>query len=294
MGVLLGLAAATLYGVSDFAGGIAAKRAALLTVVLSSELAALVVLLAVLPWLAASGPTGEGLYWGAGAGVAGTAGIALLYRGLAAGRMAIVAPVSAVVGALVPVAAGLFSGERPSLVALVGVAVALVAVALVASAAGDDAPAAGDDAPAGGSRPSMAALSRSGLFDGLGAGVGFGLLFVLYAAPGPDAGPWPVVGSKAASLLFIGTLAAARRSPIVPPRASLGLVVTAGGLGVTANVLYLVAARNGLLSLVAVVTALYPAATVALARFVLHERLGRAQLVGIVLALGAVALIATG
>jgi len=287
MGVLLGLVAATLYGVSDFAGGIAAKRAALLTVVLSSELAALVVLLAVLPWLAASGPTGEGLYWGAGAGVAGTAGIALLYRGLAAGRMAIVAPVSAVVGALVPVAVGLFSGERPSLVAFVGVAVALVAVALVASAAGDD-------APAGGSRPSMAALSRSGLFDGLGAGVGFGLLFVLYAAPGPDSGPWPVVGSKVASLLFIGTLAAARRSPIVPPRASLGLVVTAGGLGVTANVLYLVAARNGLLSLVAVVTALYPAATVTLARFVLHERLGRAQLVGIVLALGAVALIATG
>lgn len=289
MGVLLGLAAAALYGVSDFAGGIAAKRAALVTVVLSSELAAFLVLVAVLPWLATSGPTGEGLYWGTAAGVSGTAGIALLYRGLAAGRMAIVAPVSAVVGALVPVGVGLFSGERPSLVALVGVAVALAAVALIASAAGDD-------APPGGTRPqaSIATPSRSGLFDGVGAGIGFGLLFVFYAAPASNSGPWPVVSSKVASLLFIGTLAAARRSPIMPPRAALGLVVVAGALGVTANVLYLLAARNGLLSLVAVVTALYPAATVALARFVLNERLGRAQLVGIVLATAAVALIATG
>ncbi|HEX2195385.1 MAG TPA: EamA family transporter, partial [Actinomycetota bacterium] len=132
MAILLGLAAALTYGAGDFVGGLVSRRAPLFTVVLLSQVAGTALLLASLPFLVDSGPTASALAWGGASGVAGATGVLFLYKGLAAGRMSVVAPITSVEAAVVPVVWGLAAGERPTAVALAGVGVALLAVLLVA------------------------------------------------------------------------------------------------------------------------------------------------------------------
>jgi drug/metabolite transporter (DMT)-like permease len=275
--ILLGLAAGLIYGAADFVGGLATKRAPLLTVVLLSQAFGAVLLVAALPLMAPAPVVASDVAWGTGAGVAGTVGVTWLYRGLARGRMSVVAPISAVVGALVPLVYGLASGERPGPPALAGAALALGAVALVTSSSGAE-----------GER------GASGATDGAAAGLGFGFFFILLANTRAEAGLWPIAGARLSSLAAMGALIVIGRRWSAPSRSVVPAIAGAGCLDVVSNVLYLLATRRGLLSLVAVVTSLYPVSTVALARVVLKERSTPPQSIGVVCAVVGVALIARG
>jgi drug/metabolite transporter (DMT)-like permease len=276
MAVVLGLAAALVYGAADFAGGIASKRTPAFAVVVWSQLAGLVVLAVALPLIGTPVPSSRDLALGAVAGVAGGTGVAFLYRGLAIGRMAVVAPITAVGAACLPVAVGLATGERPGLLALGGVVIALVAVVAV-SAAPDGTRASG----------------RPGLAEGVVAGLAFGCFFIVLSAIDEAAGMWPLLPART-SILVIGAAAALTRTPLRVAREHAPMVALAGVLDMGANVLYLLAAQTGLLSLVAVLVSLYPASTVLLARLVLGERLARLQVAGVALAITGAGLIAVG
>jgi drug/metabolite transporter (DMT)-like permease len=286
MGIIFGLLAALTYGASDFAGGLASRRARAITVVVVSQLTALVILAAALPLVWGSGPTASALRWGALAGLAGGAGVTLLYRGLAIGRMSVVAPVTAVLAAALPVLIGLFAGERPSAAATLGVAAALVAIVLVSSAA--EAPVEGPEA----ARPRV--LARPGLLEALGSGTGFGLFFALLGQAGDAAAVWPLLAAKGTSLALLLVLAAGRRASLRPPPGSLALMLTAGALDIAANASFVLAARASLLSLASVLTSLYPATTILCARLFLHERLTATQRLGLVVAAAGVVLITLG
>lgn len=282
--VVLALLAALAYGVSDFAGGMASRRATAVRVLVLSYPLGLVGLFAVMP-LFSGEATAQGLAYGAVSGVAGAGGVMLLYAGLAAGPMSVVAPLTAVCSAVVPVLAGLAAGERPAALAGVGALLALVAVALVSREPPRTDPA--RDGGAGHGRVTGRAIGLALL-----AGVFFGLYFVLLAAPGDETGLWPLVTNRLVGSVVVLAVALVIGQVALPGRGAWLLAASAGLLDVVANVAYLLAARAGLLALVAVLTALYPAATVLLARLVLAERTSTVQRVGLALAGASVALIA--
>src|SRR5262245_28391482 len=279
MAAILALSAAVAYGVGDFFGGVAAKRQPATVVVLWSHAAGLALMLALVP-LAGGEPTARALAVGGTAGLVGGGAVALFYRGLSVGTMSIVAPVAALLSAAVPVLWGLAAGERPSPTALVGIAVALGAIALVSR------------------EPGAAGAGREGrhwlpLALAVGAGVGFGLYFVTIGHAGTGVGVWPLVAARVASVSLFATLGAVRvTSPPAPPGSAAGPILAAGLLDAGANVCFLVALHHGLMSVVAVLAALYPAGTVLLARYVLGERLSPLQRAGLGLAAVAAVLIA--
>lgn len=286
MAALLALLCAAAYGAGDFLGGLAARRIPPPAVVVRANTVGLVGLVAVAPLVGGGGLSARDAVIGGAGGIAGGLGVILLYRGLAIGTMSVVAPVTAVLSAVVPVAVGLVSGERPAVLALVGIPTALFAVALLAREPVDD------DARIHG-------LGRAELLTALGAGLGFGLFFVALDATSDDAGLWPVVAARAASVgvaaAVVLLLAGARVGDRRARRGSTPqLVVGAGVLDASANALFLLATQEGLLTLVAVLAALYPAGTMLLARIVLGERLARPQQVGVVLAGAAVVLVTAG
>jgi uncharacterized membrane protein len=274
--ILLALASALIYGTADFFGGLASRRAAALVVTFVSQTVGLISLLIVLPIARGNGFDGADVAWGAAGGVSGAIALVCFYWALAAGAMTIVAPLTAVVSAIVPVVTGLALGERPSVWALIGVALALPAIALIAREHAD--------------RPQR--LTRNVFVAALAAGLGFGLFFVALSRTSGQSGLWPLVGARVASVALLSlVLLAVHRPPRLAPRAR-PLTIAAGLLDTTANAVYLAAATRGLLSLVAVIAALYPASTVVLARVVLGERIERTQVGGFVLAAIAVGLVA--
>ena len=276
MAALLALFSAATYGVGDFFGGLAARRIAASSVVLWSHLLGLVLLAA--STLVVSGEvTGGDLLIGAVGGLCGAAGVGLLYKGLSVGQMSVIAPITALLSAAVPVVAGYLEGERPAGTAVAGMALALLAIVLV-SAEGD-----------GSLRPS----DLRGVTFALGAGLGFGLFFVALSHTGEGAGLWPLVAARGASVAVLGLVALLGFMPRrPPPPGSRAYTAAAGALDAQANVLYLLAVREGLVSVVSVLAALYPVSTVILARLVLHERFHKVQLAGMVLALPATILMA--
>lgn len=278
MAALLALSAAVAYGVGDFLGGVAARRQPATVVVLWSHAVGLGMLLVVAS-LIGGDPSARALVVGGLAGLLGGAGVALFYKGLSVGTMSIVAPIAALLSAAVPVVAGLASGERPTPAALAGIAIALAAIAAVSR-------------EAGGSQ-SRGGVHWQSLALAVGAGLAFGLFFVTIGHAGSGAGLWPLVGARIASVSLFAALGAARlTSPPAPPGEAVGPIVACGLLDAGANVCFLLALDHGLMSVVAVLTALYPAGTVLLARYVLGERLSRLQRAGLGLAAAAAVLIA--
>ena len=289
MGIVFGLLAAATYGGADFLGGRASRRADVFTVVLISQLLGGIPLAVVIPFFLDIDPTLRAVSWGVAAGVAGGAGVLLLYRGLAIGRMSVIAPVTGVLAAAAPVIYGLVTGERPGPLALIGVVVALIAVALVSTAP----PPAGaeDDVTLDATvRP----WASSGVPMAVGAGIGFGAFFIFLDAAGDGSGLWPLIGMRLSSLALVAAIALILRRPWRPPAGTLPLIAGAGLLDVSANVLYLLATRRGLLTLVAVLTSMYPASTVLLARVVLKERFIPTQIVGLLFAAASIVLIVVG
>jgi drug/metabolite transporter (DMT)-like permease len=278
MGILLALAAAAAYGLSDFVGGVAARQSSVWPVALLSQVGGLTGSSALALAVAVS-PTSADLAWGALAGLGAGAGTVFLYRGFAGGRMGVVAPVSAVGAAVLPVVVGVVTGERPAALVWIGIVLALPAIWLVARVP--------DDGAAGES-------DATALRDGVLAGLGFGLLFVAMGQVPDDAGFAPLVASQASALVAIVLGAAAARAPWLPTVPTQWWGVAAGLLASAAVLAFLLASQTGLLAVAAVLTSLYPAFTVLLATLVLRERIFRAQAVGLALCAAAVSLVAAG
>lgn len=277
MFALLALASAACYGAADFLGGLTAKRANTLAIVVLSQLAGLVLLLVALPLLPPSSPGKMDYAWGAVAGITGGAGVALLYRALAIGVMAVVAPITAVCAVIIPVLVAVGSGERPGLTTVGGIVLAIVAIALVSQSEHPE-PVQGH--AAGSSMPAFTLALLSGVL--------IGFFFVALARTSAEAGLWPLVVARTVSVALFAVMAVLTSQSLRVPFGVLGLVIAGGSLDMIANLLYMIATRSGPLSVVVTLASLYPASTVLLARVVLHERLSSRQLVGIVCAMIAV------
>jgi uncharacterized membrane protein len=275
---LLAVASALFYGSADFLGGLATRRAAALSVVLISQAVGLLLVVVLLPALPPASPGSADIAWGAVAGLAGGTGVALLYYALAIGTMSVVAPTTAVCAVAIPVLASVLLGERPGMLTVVGILVGIAAIVLV-SLQGDVS-----------FRPKRG-IRSSGLGVALGAGVAIGFFLLALAQGGREAGMWPLVSSRVASVALIGAIAAARRTSLRMPRPVLWLTLAGGALDMLANALYLLAAQIGPLSPVVTLSSLYPAATVLLASAFLRERLNAPQRLGVALAIVAVVLI---
>ena len=285
MTYLLALASALLYGAADFTGGLATRRTATIPVVVISQFSGMVLLALLLPLLPGSSPTGADLWWGVAAGLTGGIGVALLYRALAVGRMAVVAPTTAVCAVAIPVVVSMLLGERPGPLAVAGILLGIVSIVLVSQQTQADAPSA--EAPRSFGLPPGVAIA-------LVSGVAIGFFFLSLAQTAPEAGMWPILGARVTSVTLFGLAALVGRMSFRLPRPALSLALGGGAVDMLANAAYLLAAREGPLSLVVTLSSLYPASTVLLARVVLGERLNARQVGGVVCALGAIVLIVKG
>jgi len=274
--VLLALASAAVYGASDFLGGLASRRASVFGVVALSQATGLVALLALLPWL--GGPVGPAdLGWGAAAGLAGAVGLVVFFRTLAGGTMSVIAPVTALTAAAVPVLVGLLSGDDIGPWTAAGIALALAAVVLVSAEGGLSA---------------LRSARPASLAPALAAGAAFGLFFVALDRTSAGSGLTPLVTARTASLLLVLAIAAVGRRSLRVGRPALPLVVLSGVGDMSANALFLLATQqNGQLAVTGVLASLYPVSTVVLAQLVLRERLAPAQVGGLGAAAAAVVLI---
>ena len=280
MVVLLGLAAAVLYGGGDFLGGMATRRAHVLTVLMLVETAAVIVSVAVA--LLSGGPAIlSGLTWGFSAGAIGGLGLIIFYVGLAAGPMSVVAPVSGLVATVLPVAVALAEGERPGVGVYAGALLCLVAIVLASSASETDG---ADEADGTGLARPPRRVGRAIAY-GTAAGVSFGLFFLLIRNAGQSGEVWPVAAGRIGELAVVLAAAAVLRPGLRGLRGGLPLAaVSAGVIDVVANLCYVAATRIGAFGLAVVLASLYPGVTVLLARVVLGERLRWIQRVGLGLA----------
>lgn len=281
MAYLLALLAAGFYGAADFTGGIATRRAAALPVVLISQAVGLVLVALALPLLPAATPSRADLWWGAVAGVIGGIGVALLYRALAVGTMSVVAPITAVIAVALPVLTSIVLGERPGRLAIIGIVLGVFSIALVSRSASTEA------SEGQGKR-------TSGIGIALISGIAIGLFLLFIAQTHREAGLWPLLTNRIASVAFFGVVIAVARASVRMPANLTMLALGGGALDMIANALYLLAVRIGPFSPVVTLASLYPATTVLLARAILGERLSAWQTAGVLSALIAVVLIVSG
>jgi len=289
MVILLGLAAAMLYGTGDFLGGLATRRAPVLMVLMLAETASVIVALPIA--LMSPGPARlAGLVWGISAGLVGGLGLIVFYTGLAAGPMSVVAPVSGLVSTVLPVAVALADGERPGAAVYAGALLCLVAIVLASSAT--------DSKPAGGTgTATLAGLPVPGQAIGYGivSGTLFGLFFLLIRYAGQSGELWPVAAGRIGELAVVVVVAAVLRRSLLPRGTGGRLLLAAAGAGaidMAANICYVAATRTGMFGLAVVLASLYPGVTVLLARVILGERLRWVQRAGLGLAAIGIVLVA--
>ena len=279
MSPFFALGASLSYGVADFVGALAARRASALSVTLGMPTVGLLVLLPFLPFLPGR-PSTAAIVIGAVSGAAGTAGLVIYLRAMAIGPIGVVSPLAAVSGAAVPVGWGAFVlGDELSSLQTFGVLLALVSVVVVAWVPGS----------------AVGAADVRGVIGGLASGVLFGGFFIALDATPADSGMWPLVGARVASAIGVLLLLLLRLvSRPVHPGAALPQILLAGTTDMGANVLCLLATRGGLLSISALLSSLYPVVALLLARRLLKERLNPVQGSGVVGALVAMSLLVAG
>jgi drug/metabolite transporter (DMT)-like permease len=270
--VAFGLASAASWGAGDFSGGLATKRTSVYGVIIASQVVGVILFVGLAFISREAVPTPDNLLWGALAGMVGAIGLTALYRGLAMGQMGVVAPISAVIAAAVPILVGAFVEGLPGILQMIGFGSALVGVWFL-------------------SRPKVGAVRTGQLISPLVAGVGFGLFFVLIDRVSEVAVFWPLVAARAASLTLLLVIARAARQPLIPERRYWPLTTLAGVLDAGGNAFFALAAQTGRLDVAAVLSSLYPASTVVLAWLILKERFARPQTVGIAATLAAIVLI---
>lgn len=279
MPILFALLAALAWGVADFAGGLGSRglgapRVAFVTQLLGAFAAGLAVVL-----FPGVGPRFSPLAWGALSGVGSALGTMALYHGLAVGRMSVVATLSGVLAALLPVIVGLALGNTLGTAAALGIVIAIPAILLVSWHR----------------EPDTARSPRAGVLYGMLAGAGFGLLFIALSRAGTRSGAWPLIPGQIISVLLLVPFALrGMRTGAARPRRAVALTLGAGVLSGTANLLFLAATGRGELAVIAVLSSLYPAVTVLLARIILSEHWTRSQTIGLVAAVIAVILVSAG
>jgi len=286
LAVLLALAAAVGYGGSDYAAGLAARRASVVRVTVLSEATSVVLLGCVVPFLGSRAPDLASVLWGAGAGVSGMAGAMALYLGFRHAAFSVASSVSAVGTAAFSVLAGLVLGERPGALSLAGICFALPAIVAVSAPAGNP------GQPEAGSPGQHRHAAGVGL--GLAAGAGFGLFFIGLNRAGSGSDLWPIVVSQVAALVTVTGFAAATRQLGLPQAGARGLAMLTGSIGAAGTFAFFLATHRGLLAVTAVITSLYPAGTILLARALSGERLTALRIIGLSLAAASVGLIAAG
>ena len=270
--VIFGLAASLCWGSGDFNGGLASRRASATSVVIAAYAVGFALLIALALIWREPFPALRDIAWGGFAGLAGAIGLISFYSALSIGRMGIAAPVSAILTASLPVLFSAFTVGLPNLLQLGGFVLALLAIGLI-------------------SRPERAKGRPEGIGLALLAGCGFGCFFILISRVSPTAIFWPLAMARFTSVLFLLLMAGMRRQQILPAMKVALLVVLAGVLDAIGNAFFVLAAHSGRLDVAAVLSSLYPAATVLLAALLLRERVTRIQAIGIVIALVAVPMI---
>ncbi|MHA7985768.1 EamA family transporter [Rathayibacter sp. CAU 1779] len=281
MGALLALVAAVGYGASDFLAGMAGRRTPVILVTAVTLSVGLVFSAVVVVFVHGAGPTASVLLWGALSGVGSAVGTLALYQGFAVGSMSVVATVSGVLTVVIPAVVGVLIGNRLPVLGVLGVVAAIVAVALVSWTGG------------GGSAEGAQDQRRGGALYGILAGAAFALLFIALERAGSGSGAWPVaIGQLVACALIVPFAVGGFRARRGLPGSEWRLPLLAGVLGSAAALSYLASTGFGELVIIAVVTSMYPAVTVLLARFVLQERWNWLQRTGLVLSAASVAVIA--
>jgi drug/metabolite transporter (DMT)-like permease len=310
LAIVLALASAIGYGGSDFAAGLASRSAGVIQVTLLASAVSAIVVAAALPFAASHPPSAAALAWGAVAGLGGTTGALALYLGFRQAAFSVAGPISAVGAAAFSVLAGLLLGERPTTLALTGIVLALPAIVGTAASAANgtvaSAASAGsqaghasagsqaDHASAGSQADDTSVRPAKGVVAGLVAGACFALLFIGLNRAGSGSGLWPVAATQAAEFAVALTVAAATRNVRLPGARARLLAVITGATGAAGTILFFIASHEGFLAVTAVLTSLYPAVTIVLARTMLGERLTTLRLAGLTLAGACVALIAVG
>lgn len=267
-----GLASAASWGAGDFTGGLASRRSSALRVTFAVQVVGLTILLALALLLGEPIPALARLVWALAAGMSGAVGLLSLYAALASGRMGIAAPITAVVGLIIPIVFSSIVEGTPGPLKFSGFAIALGGIALVSGEKGS--------------------ASRRTLWLALLSGVGFGGFYVLLAQVGGDAFAWPLVVSRVGSMLLIGALLLAGREQGTRAWAPAWMLLLAGVLDTGGNAFFLLARNMGRLDVAAVLSSLYPAMTALLARIVLKEMMTRHQIVGVALMLVAIVMVA--
>jgi uncharacterized membrane protein len=275
LAVTCGLGSALTWGAADFSGGVASKKTGAPAVIFYSQGIGLLFLISLYGIFPDGTLSMRCFFWGGLAGVCGALGLIALYKGLAMGRMGIVAPLSAVITALVPVILAFLTEGLPTDTRIVGFGIALLAIGCFSAANGVD------------------RLLKTELVLSLLAGLGFGLFFICIDHVSEEAIFWPLVSARLASITIMGVGLAARRQLVLPPRRQVILIVLAGILDITGNTFFALASKIGRLDVSAVLASMYPASTVLLARCILKERLRRRQQIGLVAACVALVLIAS-
>jgi drug/metabolite transporter (DMT)-like permease len=274
LAAVFGLSSAASWGAGDFCGGLATRRTPVTQVVVTSQVIGTSAMALLALAVRDPFPPPATFAWCLCAGVFGAIGLIALYRALATGSMAVAAPVSGVLSAAVPVCIGVIFQGAPSARQALGFAIAFVAVALVSSSS---------------ERGRLQHLSLA-----VAAGVGFGLFIAILGRVATASVLTPVVAARCGSLALLIPLAMHRGELSVPPRSALPVIAAAGAFDAGGNAFLVLAAQAGRLDVAAVLSSFYAAATVLLARVVLHERLGHARLAGLGAAIAAIALITSG
>lgn len=268
--------AAAFSGAGDFLGGLASRYGRVHAVVAASHVAGFATAIVLSP-LIPGNPVGADFGWGALAGIAGALAVLALYTGFTRSDVAVVSPVAAVGAGATGVIFAVITGERPTSLQLAGVATGLVAIYLI----------------------SRSPVERSGavlpgLLFGALAGLGFGSMLVFLSLVSDDSGIWPLIPARAAGFILLYTIAARSVSDLRPLRASVVPLIGAGALTIIGNGSFILAVQRGPLAVVAVLSAMFPATTVILARIFFKERISGTRLIGLMAALVAIGLIAAG
>jgi drug/metabolite transporter (DMT)-like permease len=327
LAVLLALAAAAGYGGSDYAAGLAARRASVVRVTVLAEVTSAGLLMCVIPFISSQAPSLTSALWGIAAGASGVAGAMALYLGFRHAAFSVASSISAVGSAAFSVLAGVVLGEKPGALSLAGIALALPAIVAVSAPAsqpatnitlprqqgqgsvtkeptggsGGSPPRAGtglrpSSGPGGVAPPGQHGQHRHAVGVGLGlaAGAGFGMFFIGLNEAGSVSDLWPVVISQLAAMVTVACVAAATRDLRLPPAGARRLSVLTGAIGAAGTTMFFLSTHHGLLAVTAVITALSPAVTIVLARAASGERLTALRIMGLGLAAASVALIAAG
>ncbi len=293
LAVLLALASAASYGSSDYTGGMAARQASLIRITMLAQGVSAVLIILVLPLAGLRAPAIGSLAWGAAGGLAGALGALSLYAGFRRAAFSVAGPISAIGSAGFSVLAGLLLGERPGPLAMIGIGLALPAIIGVSASPGSARPGPRPDQVAqGGSGQADHGSPAAGVLWGLTAGAGFAVLFIALNRAGSHDGLYPVAASQIAALAVVLGLGVTTGDAHLPPRRASGLAALTGVMGTAGTVLYFYATQAGLLAVTAVLTSLYPAVTIVLARVFAGERLTAVRLTGLCLAGVSVGLIA--